>query len=110
MQENAEKCGEFLSCYFQFCFQVTRPYVTFILSLLISDAFASLLLGIQLLFGSYLPVVHDIILGGCLMMISEALRLAGVLITVFHLFIMVSIHLGGVMYPVKFAEVSFNRR
>ena len=39
------------------------------------------------------------------MMISEALRLAGVLVTVFHLFIMVSIHLGGVMYPVKFAEV-----
>ena len=87
-----------------FVLQVTRPYVTFILSLLISDAFASLLLGIQLLFGSYLPVVHEIFLGGCLMMIAEALRLAGVLATVFHLLVMVSIHLGGVMVPVKFAD------
>ncbi len=36
---------------------MTRPYVTFILSLVVSDAFASFLLGFQLLFGSYLPVV-----------------------------------------------------
>ena len=84
---------------------MTRPYVTFILSLLVSDALASFLLGIQLLFASYLPVVHDINLGGCLMMAAEALRLAGVLATVFHLLIMVSIHLGGVMFPVKFAEL-----
>jgi len=41
-------------------FKVTRPYLIFILSLVISDAFASFLLGFQLTTGSYLPVVHGI--------------------------------------------------
>jgi predicted exporter len=86
-------------------FQVTKPYVTFILSLLISDAFASLLLGIQLLFGSYLPVVHGIEVSGCLIFVAEALKLAGIIVTVFHLLVMVMIHLAGVTYPVRFKEV-----
>ncbi len=83
---------------------MTRPYIAFILSLVISDAFASFLLGFQLLFGSYLPVVHNVSIDVCFLLAAEALKLAGIIITVFHLLIMVSIHLAGVVNPVKFKE------
>ena len=86
-------------------FQVTKPYVTFILSLLISDSFTALLLGIQLLFGAYLPVVHKIHLHGCIMTVSEAFKLAGVLVTVYHLLVMVTMHLLGVTAPISFKKV-----
>lgn len=88
-----------------FTFQVTKPYVTFILSLLISDSFTALLLGIQLLFGAYLPVVHKIHLHGCIMTVSEAFKLAGVLVTVYHLLVMVTMHLLGVTAPISFKKV-----
>lgn len=89
-------------------YQVTRPYVTFILSLLISDTFASLLLGIQLLYGSYLPMVHGIEIKGCVILVTEAFKLAGLIVTVFHLLLMVMIHLAGVTYPVKSKEVKYS--
>lgn len=88
-----------------YVFQVTKPYVTFILSLLISDSFTALLLGIQLLFGAYLPVVHKIHLHGCIMTVSEAFKLAGVLVTVYHLLVMVTMHLLGVTAPISFKKV-----
>ena len=79
--------------------------MTFILSLLISDAFASLLLGSQLLFGAYLPEVFDYLISPCFLLLSEAFKLAGVVVTVFHLLLMVMMHLAGVAYPVQFKEV-----
>ena len=85
--------------------QVTRPYIAFILSLVISDAFASFLLGFQLLTGSYLPVVYGVQVNVCFLLMAEALKLAGIVITVLHLFVMVSIHLAGVVNPLKFKEV-----
>ena len=84
---------------------MTRPYVTFIFSLLISDTFASLLLGLLLLFGSYLPVVGGISITGCVILIAEALKLAGVIVTVFHLLLMVIMHLIGVTHPVQCKKV-----
>ena len=84
--------------------QVTRPYIAFILSLVISDAFAAFLLGFQLLCGSYLYVVQGILINVCILLASEALKLVGIIVTVLHLLIMVSIHLAGVVNPVKFKE------
>ena len=106
---------------------MTRPYVTFILSLVVSDAFASFLLGFQLLFGSYLPVVKGQLVltatktrhfdlsesffppikpvGVCVMLGAELLKLTGILVTVLHLLTMVAMHLAGVVNPVKFKEV-----
>ncbi|TRY70150.1 hypothetical protein TCAL_11423 [Tigriopus californicus] len=84
--------------------RMTKPYLIFVLSLVISDAFASLLLGFQLLMGSYLPIVHGTYWNTCLLLISEGLKLAGVIVTVFHLLVMVMIHLAGVLNPVKFKE------
>ena len=72
---------------------------------MVSDTIASFLLGIQLLFGSYLPVVHGIQLHGCIMIVSEAFKLAGIIVTVYHLLIMVMMHLAGVTSPVKFKKV-----
>ena len=80
--------------------------MTFILSLLISDALASLLLGVQLLFGAYLPVVQEIYITGCVILVSEAFKLAIIVVTVLHLLVMVCIHLAGVTYPLRFKEVS----
>ena len=88
---------------------MTRPYIAFILSLVISDAFASFLLGFQLMAGSYLPVVYRIQINVCFLLMAEALKLAGIVITVLHLFVMVSIHLAGVVNPVKFKEVRYVR-
>ncbi len=85
--------------------QVTRPYITFIFSLVISDAFASFLLGFQLLTGSYLPLVAGIAVNNCLLLGAEGLKLVGIIVTVFHLLVMVTLHLGGVINPVKFKEV-----
>ena len=72
---------------------------------MVSDTIASFLLGIQLLFGAYLPVVHGIQLHGCIMIVSEAFKLAGIIVTVYHLLIMVMMHLAGVTSPVKFKKV-----
>ena len=69
-------------------FQYQSPYITFVLSLVISDAFASFLLGFQLLTGSYLPVVHGVQVNTCLLLAAEALKLTGILVTVLHLLVM----------------------
>ena len=67
---------------------MTRPYITFVLSLVISDAFASFLLGFQLLAGAYLPAVHGVEINECLLLAAEALKLTGILVTVLHLLVM----------------------
>ena len=56
---------------------MTRPYITFVLSLVFSDAFASLLLGAQLLCSSYLPAVHGVFINVCFLLACEALKLTG---------------------------------
>eukprot|EP00094_Tigriopus_californicus_P002916 TCALIF_02812-PA protein Name:"Protein of unknown function" AED:0.19 eAED:0.19 QI:0/0.5/0/0.66/0.5/0.66/3/0/381 len=84
--------------------RVTRPYMTFVFSLVVSDAFSSFLLAFQLLFASYLPIVHKITLSDCFLLLFEVLKMSGIVVTVWHLLIMVSIHLSGVVNPVKFKE------
>ena len=88
---------------------MTRPYITFILSLLISDSLTSLLLGMQLLLGAYLPVVHDVAIWeygyGCIMLVCEAFKYAVFIVTVYHLLSMVVMHLAGVTAPMKFKKV-----
>jgi hypothetical protein len=42
----------------------------------------------------------------CFLLGAEALKLLGIVVTVLHLLTMVSIHVAGVVNPVKFKEVS----
>lgn len=63
------------------------------------------MLGFQLIAGSYLPVVFGFKPNICLLLAAEALKSIVIVITVFHLLVMVSLHLAGVVDPVKFKKV-----
>ena len=50
-------------------------------------------------------MVERIFITGCVILSAEAFKLAGVIVTVFHLLLMVSMHLIGVTHPVKCKKV-----
>ena len=82
-------------------FSSSNSYLLLITSLVGSDMLTSLLLGGGLLFGSYLPIVFNMVFPMCFMLGKECIRLSLVLTTILHLLFMVLLHAAGVSFPVK---------
>ena len=81
-------------------------YIYLITSLVSSDTITSVFMGLQLLCGSYLPVVKGVSPPSCLLLVVECLRLSLILTTVLHLLLMVSLHTSAIVWPVRGRRVT----
>ena len=85
----------------QYLMRGSDVYICLITSLVSSDALSSLFMGTQLLCGSYLPVVKEVLPPSCLLIVMEGMRLSIILTTVLHLVLMVTLHTSAIVWPVK---------
>lgn len=88
------------------------PTMYFSLSLAAADAVASLTVGLGLVFNSLLPKVYNVDIpdwGPCSMLAMEAIRLAAVIVTVFHLLALAVNHYIGIARPLHYAAIMTKR-
>ena len=88
------------------------PTLYLSISLAMSDAYASLVLGVGFVVNSLLPIVYGINLGlynDCYALILEAFRLAGVVVAVLHLLALAINHYVGILRPLHYAATVTKR-
>ncbi|XP_067203754.1 trace amine-associated receptor 4-like isoform X2 [Linepithema humile] len=87
------------------------PTLHISLSLSGADAFTSCALGIGLVMNSFIPHGLEIELEGmnCFLLALEAVRLGGVIITVFHLMVLAINHYLGILKPLHYLSIMTHR-
>lgn len=78
------------------------PILLLSLNLAVTDLFASLFNGLNILLNSYLPEVHDIKMGQCSMLIIEAFRCAALVASALHLLALAFVHYRGIVNPLHY--------
>ncbi|GFS59747.1 g_PROTEIN_RECEP_F1_2 domain-containing protein [Nephila pilipes] len=82
------------------------PTLLLSLSLAVADAYASLVIGVGLVVNSLLPIVYGVDMGpfsNCYVLVLEAFRLGGMVVTVFHLLALAINHYIGILRPLHYA-------
>ncbi|GFY55007.1 g_PROTEIN_RECEP_F1_2 domain-containing protein [Trichonephila inaurata madagascariensis] len=82
------------------------PTLLLSLSLAVADAYASLVIGVGLVVNSLLPIVYGVDMGpfsNCYVLVLEAYRLGGMVVTVFHLLALAINHYIGILRPLHYA-------
>lgn len=86
------------------------PTLCFSVSLAVSDAYASLVLGVGLLLNSLLPIGFNIHLGTyCTILVLEGFRLGGVIVSILHLLMLAVNHYLGIIRPLHYASTMTKR-
>lgn len=109
-----------VACFLSFIFNLTMvcsvrclrrkisPTICLSLSLAMADAYASLVIGLGLLFNSLLPIVFNYKLGPfsfCFILSLEAFRLGGLVVSVLHLLALAVNHYIGIIRPLHYAHI-----
>ncbi|GIY94172.1 g_PROTEIN_RECEP_F1_2 domain-containing protein [Caerostris extrusa] len=82
------------------------PTLLLSLSLAVADAYASMVIGVGLVVNSLLPIVYGVDMGpfsNCYVLVLEAFRLGGMVVTVFHLLALAINHYIGILRPLHYA-------
>ncbi|RWS16229.1 Trace amine-associated receptor 2-like protein [Dinothrombium tinctorium] len=85
------------------------PVLLLSLNLASTDALASLLSGIGLVFNSYLPMVYDIHFDRCPFLAFEITRMSAMIASVLHLLALAFIHYKGITKPLHYSQMHFCR-
>ncbi|RWS27035.1 Trace amine-associated receptor 2-like protein [Leptotrombidium deliense] len=80
------------------------PVLLLSLNLASTDAFASLFVGIGLVFNSYLPVVFNIHFNRCPFLAFEIARTSALIASALHLLALAYIHYRGITKPLHYSD------